>query len=140
MRGLLFPNAERTIITDAAVECIWRSTGFRMAIKQKLAETLMTYKNDDKSPDWLVNPQAIEAQIFAKSRTKDEYLELSARVIIHFKHLHCELQAQQMQDRLSPAADLNNLQTKTAGIKRKQTFIDDLQSTPKKSQKLTKQF
>ena len=39
----------------------------------------------------MIDPEAIEAHLFANSKSKDEYLELTARVIIHFKHLNNEL-------------------------------------------------
>ena len=34
-----------------------------------------------------IDPNAIEQFLFSSSKTKDEYLELTARVIVHFKHL-----------------------------------------------------
>ena len=40
----------------------------------------------------MIDPEAIEAHVFANSKSKDEYLELTARVIIHFKNLNEELQ------------------------------------------------
>lgn len=40
----------------------------------------------------MIDPEAIEAHVFANSKSKDEYLELTARVIIHFKNLNDELQ------------------------------------------------
>lgn len=60
------------------VECIWRSSHFRAAIGQKLAEAF------ENHPE--LNAKNIEEQIFAKAKSKDEYLELAARVIIHCKH------------------------------------------------------
>jgi len=66
--------------TEDTVECIWRSSQFRAAIRRKFDEVIVT---DDTN----VNSQAIEEQLFVKAKTKDEYLDLSARVIIHFKQL-----------------------------------------------------
>ena len=34
-----------------------------------------------------IDPNAIEQFLFSSSKTKDEYLELTARVIVHFKYL-----------------------------------------------------
>lgn len=66
------------LISGRTVECIWRSSHFRAAIGQKLAEAFK------KHPE--LDAKTIEGQIFAKAKTKDEYLELAARVIIHCKH------------------------------------------------------
>jgi len=66
--------------TEDTVECIWRSSQFRAAIRCKFDEVIVA---DDTN----VNSQAIEEQLFVKAKTKDEYLDLSARVIIHFKQL-----------------------------------------------------
>jgi len=66
--------------TEDTVECIWRSSQFRAAIKRKFDEVIV-------SDDANVNSHAIEEQLFVKAKTKDEYLDLSARVIIHFKQL-----------------------------------------------------
>ena len=68
------------MISEDTVECIWRSSQFRAAIRRKFDEVIVT---DDTN----VNSQAIEEQLFVKAKTKDEYLDLSARVIIHFKQL-----------------------------------------------------
>ena len=67
------------VFPGETVECIWRSSHFRTAIRTKFEEALRDHKQD-------LDPFAIEAQLFAKAKTKDEYLELSARVIIHIKH------------------------------------------------------
>ena len=68
------------VISEDTVECIRRSSQFRAAIRRKFDEVIVT---DDAN----VNSQAIEEQLFVKAKTKDEYLDLSARVIIHFKQL-----------------------------------------------------
>ena len=68
------------VISEDTVECIWRSSQFRAAIRRKFDEVIVT-------DDAIVNSQAIEEQLFVKAKTKDEYLDLSARVIIHFKQL-----------------------------------------------------
>ena len=62
------------------MECIWRSSHFRAAIRRKFEEVIVA---DNSNAD----SRAIEEQLFAKVKTKDEYLDLSARVIIHFKQL-----------------------------------------------------
>ena len=62
---------------------IWRSTHFRAAIREKLTEAI----SDQVKTSVVLSPDIIEEQLFAKAKTKDEYLELSARVIVHFKHL-----------------------------------------------------
>ena len=80
-----------SIATSEAVECIWRSTHFRSSIRQKLTETLQEIPRAHLSNLAMIDPEAIEAHLFANSKSKDEYLELTARVIIHFKHLNNEL-------------------------------------------------
>lgn len=47
-----FPNkmiVSQSIFIDAAVECIWRSSHFRMAIRQKLEDTLKSIAIDQGS-------------------------------------------------------------------------------------------
>jgi len=81
---------------DSALECMWKSQHFRQSIKEKLEETIKRIPDSHQTelgPS--INPQAIEAHLFASSKTKDEYLELTARVIVHFKHLIEEIQRQQ---------------------------------------------
>ena len=80
-----------SIATSEAIECIWRSTHFRSSIRQKLTETLQEIPRAHLSNLAMIDPEAIEAHLFANSKSKDEYLELTARVIIHFKHLNNEL-------------------------------------------------
>merc|ERR1739844_404892 len=79
------------LTTSEAVECIWRSTHFRNSIRQKLTETLQEISPAHLSNLAMIDPEAIEAHVFANSKSKDEYLELTARVIIHFKNLNEEL-------------------------------------------------
>jgi len=66
--------------TEDTVECIWRSSHFRAAIRRKFDEVIIPDQSN-------IDSRAIEEQLFAKAKTKDEYLDLSARVIIHFKQL-----------------------------------------------------
>jgi len=88
-REVLHTNDTNT--TSEAIECIWRSTHFRSSIRQKLTETLQEIPRAHLSNLAMIDPEAIEAHLFANSKSKDEYLELTARVIIHFKHLNNEL-------------------------------------------------
>ena len=67
-------------ISEDTVECIWRSSQFRAAIRRKFDEVIV-------SEDASVNSNTIEEQLFVNAKTKDQYLDLSARVIIHFKQL-----------------------------------------------------
>jgi len=57
-------------------------------VRQKLKDSL-------KAVDHSIDPELVESQVFTKAKSKDEYLELSARVIIHFKHLKHELHIKQ---------------------------------------------
>jgi len=79
--------------SDEAVECLWRSLHFRENVRQKLKDSL-------KAVNHSIDPENVESQVFLKSRSKDEYLELSARVIIHFKHLKHELFIKQTKEEL----------------------------------------
>jgi len=73
---------------DTAVECLWKTSHFRGSIKEKLDEMIRLIP-DHKRADLgsSIDPNAIEQFLFSSSKTKDEYLELTARVIVHFKHL-----------------------------------------------------
>ena len=73
-------NLTKIDVSEDTVECIWRSSHFRAAIRRKFEEVIVA---DNSNAD----SRAIEEQLFAKVKTKDEYLDLSARVIIHFKQL-----------------------------------------------------
>lgn len=66
---------------------------FRENVRQKLKDSL-------KAVNHSIDPENVESQVFLKSRSKDEYLELSARVIIHFKHLKHELYIKQTKEEL----------------------------------------
>ena len=68
-------------VSEDTVECIWRSSHFRAAIRRKFDEVIV----EDKTGSG--DSRTIEEQLFAKAKTKDEYLEMSARVIIHYKQL-----------------------------------------------------
>ena len=75
---------------------IWRSTHFRAAIREKIEAAF----SKETNPSGL-NSAAIEEQLFAKARTKDEYLELSARVIVHFKHHKKEISDKVVKSKFS---------------------------------------
>lgn len=82
-REVLQQDSDQGETHDGAVECLWRSSQFRSAIKQKFDQVL----NDSPAAnDGNLDSSCIEQQVFAKAKSKDEYLELSARVIIHLKH------------------------------------------------------
>ena len=70
---LFFPFS----LIDEAVECLWRSLHFRENVRQKLKDSL-------KAVNHSIDPENVESQVFLKSRSKDEYLELSARYFISF--------------------------------------------------------
>lgn len=82
-REVLQQDSDQGENHDGAVECLWRSSQFRSAIKEKFDQVL----NDSPAAnDGNLDSSCIEQQVFAKAKSKDEYLELSARVIIHLKH------------------------------------------------------
>ena len=58
-----FPNST-FVISEDTVECIWRSSQFRAAIRRKFDEVIVT---DDAN----VNSQAIEEQLFVKAKTQN---------------------------------------------------------------------
>ena len=83
------------------MECIWRSSHFRAAIRRKFDEVIVPDQSN-------VDSRAIEEQLFAKAKTKDEYLDLSARVIIHFKQLKGQCSSVGQMDHGSPSQQDKN--------------------------------
>ena len=55
-------------VSEDTVECIWRSSHFRAAIRRKFEEVIVA---DNSNAD----SRAIEEQLFAKVKTKDEFLK-----------------------------------------------------------------
>ena len=65
-----------------------------------------------------IDPNAIEQFLFSSSKNKDEYLELTARVIVHFKHLQSVETKESTSKRKVEAADqLATLQSKRIKVK-----------------------
>ncbi|XP_037958604.1 mediator of RNA polymerase II transcription subunit 15-like [Teleopsis dalmanni] len=60
----------------------WQSQKFRQSVIAKINEILQTTGQDPTK-----NPSVMESHIFKKSRNKDEYLSLVAKLFIHFKEL-----------------------------------------------------
>ena len=78
------------------MEAVWRSLGFRMAVNKKLQESIAKYGNcTDRDPD------NMEEAIFNRAKTKDEYLEYAARIILYLKEQHHRSRVDEIKSRLS---------------------------------------
>lgn len=62
------------------VEAVWRSWGFRKAVSKKLDDTIAQYGNTCAK-----TATEMEDFIYIKSKTKDEYLEYAARIILYLR-------------------------------------------------------
>ena len=62
------------------MEVVWRSAGFRLAVKKKLEETIKYYGNDTGRNYW-----EMEEIIYSKANTKEEYLENAAKIILYLR-------------------------------------------------------
>ena len=104
--------------SDTAVECLWKTSHFRGSIKEKLEEMIRLIP-DHKRADLgsSIDPNAIEQFLFSSSKTKDEYLELTARVIVHFKHLHNVETKEGTSKRKVEDDQLETLQSKRIKVK-----------------------
>lgn len=69
------------ILSEPLLESIWRSEGFRDGVFRKLQQAVDRYGN-------VVNKSALdmEEHIFERARTKEEYLENAARIIVYIKN------------------------------------------------------
>jgi len=110
--------------TEDTVECIWRSSHFRAAIRRKFEEVIVA---DNSNAD----SRAIEEQLFAKVKTKDEYLDLSARVIIHFKQLKGQTTVGHQDEQK------DEISQEKYKLKRKSTDQSEQPNPPPKQCKLT---
>ena len=106
------------------MECIWRSSHFRAAIRRKFEEVIVA---DNSNAD----SRAIEEQLFAKVKTKDEYLDLSARVIIHFKQLKGQTTIGNQDEQK------DEIPQEKYKLKRKSTDQSEPQNSPPKQCKLS---
>lgn len=78
------------------MEAVWRSLGFRMAVNKKLQESIAKYGNcTDRDPD------NMEEAIFNRAKTKDEYLEYAARIILYLKEQHHRSRVEEIKSRLN---------------------------------------
>ena len=65
------------------MEVVWRSQGFRLAVQKKLEDTINQYGNDTGR-----SHEAMEKRIFDKAKTKEEYLENAAKIIIYLREMN----------------------------------------------------
>ena len=125
---------------DSNVECqhlnlpSWRTSHFRSTIRKKLEETIQLIPRSNVTELELIDPQIIEAHLFSNSKTKDEYLELTARVIIHFKHLNDELRKQTENPQNVQKME-NNIIQASGTVKRRAQVHENVESNRKKRQK-----
>ena len=70
------------------MEAVWRSSGFRLAVAKKLDETVSEHGMPPSAPEGY-SASRMEEHIFARSKTKDEYLEFAARIILFLRESTC---------------------------------------------------
>ena len=134
------PSAHCVEFIDSNVECqhlnlpSWRTSHFRSTIRKKLEETIQLIPRSNFTELELIDPQIIEAHLFSNSKTKDEYLELTARVIIHFKHLNDELRKQTENPQNVQKMD-NNIIQASGTMKRRAHVHENVESNRKKRQR-----
>ncbi len=83
------------MLPESILDVVWRSSGFRAAVTQRMADAINTQIGDDESctktvteaaaaPGLETAPEAsrLEEIIFMRARDRREYLENAARVIV----------------------------------------------------------
>ncbi|CAB4055294.1 SIAH1 [Lepeophtheirus salmonis] len=67
-------------LKNSIMEVVWRSQEFRLAIAQKIDETMQLYGNSIHK-----SSKESESFIYKKARNKNEYLESAARILLHLR-------------------------------------------------------
>ena len=104
-RGLLLCRAFYTNLTfclaDYMLESVWRTPMFREAISQRLIEAIEAYGNAT-----CIESDLLESYVYERSKTRQEYLETSARVIVHLRkvNLRSQIADQRKSSRFEPGS------------------------------------
>lgn len=83
---------------DYMLESVWRTPMFREAISQRLVEAIKVYGNAT-----CIESDLLESYVFERSKTRQEYLETSARVIVYLRKVNIRSQQQ-----MSPGISSNS--------------------------------
>ena len=74
------------------LESVWRTPMFREAISQRLIEAIEAYGNAT-----CIESDLLESYVFERSKTRQDYLETSARVIVYLRKVDLRRQVKEQR-------------------------------------------